>query len=79
MIHPSRYITSLYQPTHMQPPMCLQYIVMALAARVSVEYKELAEPFYRRARHYIEADEMRVRISTASVNFVDQAADGRHE
>lgn len=62
MIHPSRYLTSLYQPPHMQPPMCLQYIVMALAARVSTEYKELAEPFYRRARYYIEADEMKVGI-----------------
>lgn len=60
MVHASRYITSLYQPPHMQPPMCLQYIIMALAAEASVAYKELADPFYRRSRYYIEADEMKV-------------------
>jgi hypothetical protein len=40
--------------------MCLQYIIMALAAGASVAYKELADPFYRRSRYYIEADEMKV-------------------
>ncbi|KAF4120749.1 Fungal trans [Geosmithia morbida] len=58
MVHPGRYLTSLYQPPHMRPPMCLQYIIMAGAANVSVEHKSLAEPFYRRSRRYIEADEM---------------------
>ncbi|KFH46578.1 Lactose regulatory protein-like protein [Hapsidospora chrysogenum ATCC 11550] len=59
MVHPSRYLASLYQPPHMQPPMCLQYIIMALAAGAAVAYKELADPFYRRSRYYIEADEMK--------------------
>ncbi|CAJ0547174.1 Ff.00g018010.m01.CDS01 [Fusarium sp. VM40] len=58
-IHPSRYLASLYLPPHMQPPMCLQYIVMARAALVSPPHKHLADPFYRRARHYLEADEQR--------------------
>ncbi|KAF4951549.1 hypothetical protein FSARC_12880 [Fusarium sarcochroum] len=58
-IHPSRYLASLYLPPHMQPPMCLQYIVMARAALVSPPHKHLAEPFYRRARNYLEADEQK--------------------
>ncbi|KAM0190680.1 hypothetical protein ACHAPI_009206 [Fusarium lateritium] len=43
----------------MQPPMCLQYIVMARAALISPPHKHLADPFYRRARYYLEADEQR--------------------
>ncbi|KAF5008887.1 hypothetical protein FDECE_4861 [Fusarium decemcellulare] len=58
-IHPSRYLASLYLPPHMQPPMCLQYIVMALAASTSPSHKQLAQPFYRRARYYLEADELK--------------------
>ncbi|CAH0051834.1 unnamed protein product [Clonostachys solani] len=56
ILHPVRYRASLYQPPHMQPPMCLQYTVMTLAANVSSSY--IAEPFYRRARKYLETDEM---------------------
>ncbi|KAF4446691.1 hypothetical protein F53441_9733 [Fusarium austroafricanum] len=59
-IHPARYLASLYLPPHMQPPMCLQYIVMARAALVSPPHKYLADPFYRRARYYLEADEQKV-------------------
>ncbi|KAI1038662.1 hypothetical protein LB505_011341 [Fusarium chuoi] len=58
-IHPSRYLASLYLPPHMQPPMCLQYIIMARAALVSPPHKHLADPFYRRARYYLEADEQK--------------------
>ena len=60
MLHPCRYIASLYLPSHMQPPMCLQYIVMALGAMLSPQHAELAQPFYQRARHYVEVDEMTV-------------------
>lgn len=60
MLHPSRYLASLYLPTHMQPPMCLQYAVMALSASLSPAYSSLAQAFYRRARYYLEQDEMRV-------------------
>ncbi|KAF4495855.1 Zn(II)2Cys6 transcriptional activator [Fusarium agapanthi] len=58
-IHPSRYLASLYLPPHMQPPMCLQYIIMARAALVSPPHKHLADPLYRRARYYLEADEQK--------------------
>ncbi|KAF7548714.1 hypothetical protein G7Z17_g6872 [Cylindrodendrum hubeiense] len=59
MLHPSRYLASLYLPPHMQPPMCLQYAVMAIAAKVCPTYNHLANAFYRRARYYFEADEMK--------------------
>lgn len=63
IINQDRYIASLYMPPHMQPPMCLQYILMAQAATISPVHKQLAEPFYRRARRYAEEDEMKVRLS----------------
>ncbi|KAK0369145.1 binuclear zinc transcription factor [Colletotrichum limetticola] len=59
MLHPTRYTMSLYLPPHMQPPMCLQYIVMASGAEVAKTHRQLAMPFYHRAKAYVEADEMR--------------------
>ncbi|KAF4981973.1 hypothetical protein FZEAL_2319 [Fusarium zealandicum] len=59
LLHPSRYLASLYLPSHMQPPMCLQYMVLALAATASPPHKQLSQPFYRRARQYLEADELK--------------------
>ncbi|KAK3393442.1 binuclear zinc transcription factor [Podospora didyma] len=59
MLHRTRYTASLFLPPHMNPPMCLQYIVMALAASTDETYRHLATPFYQRARAYAEADEMR--------------------
>jgi hypothetical protein len=61
MIHGERYIASLYRPAHMQPPMCLQYSILAAGASASPTYKHMAETFYVRARQYIQADEMKVR------------------
>ncbi|KAF4499648.1 Zn(II)2Cys6 transcriptional activator [Fusarium agapanthi] len=59
MIHGERYIASLYRPAHMQPPMCLQYAILAAGASASPAYKHMAEAFYVRARQYIQADEMK--------------------
>ncbi|KAI6758556.1 hypothetical protein HG530_010796 [Fusarium avenaceum] len=59
MIHGERYIASLYRPAHMQPPMCLQYSILAAGASASPAYKHMAETFYVRARQYIQADEMK--------------------
>jgi hypothetical protein len=64
MIHRERYIASLYRPAHMQPPMCLQYSILAAGASASPTYKHMAETFYVRARQYIQADEMKVRGSS---------------
>ncbi len=70
-MHSVRYIGSLYQPPHMQPPMCLQYIVMAHAAAASPAYQNLAEPFYRRSRNYMEADEMKVSLGAHLTHLAD--------
>ncbi|KAF5983051.1 Zn(II)2Cys6 transcription factor [Fusarium bulbicola] len=59
MIHGERYVASLYRPAHMQPPMCLQYAILAAGASASPTYKPMAEAFYVRARQYIQADEMK--------------------
>ncbi|KAH8660168.1 fungal-specific transcription factor domain-containing protein [Xylariales sp. PMI_506] len=59
MHNPALYMASLHRPVHMQPPMCLQYIILALAANLSPEYEALELPFYHRARNYIHSDEMK--------------------
>ncbi|KAK3320316.1 binuclear zinc transcription factor [Cercophora scortea] len=59
ILHPSRFRVSLYLPPHLSPPMCLQYVVMALGAEADDSYRHLAMPFYQRARTYAESDEMR--------------------
>lgn len=40
--------------------MCLQYGIWAYSASGHPKYDQYAEAFYKRARQYIEADEMRV-------------------
>jgi hypothetical protein len=51
----------MYGGPYMQPPMCLQYIIWAMAAHIHDKYKAYADIFYRRARLYFEKDEMKVR------------------
>jgi hypothetical protein len=58
MLHPFKFTSALYLPPHMRPPMCLQYIVMSLGALESPLHRHLAIPFYRRARNYMEFDEV---------------------
>ncbi|KAH7021925.1 fungal-specific transcription factor domain-containing protein [Ilyonectria destructans] len=59
MIHGERYVASLYKPAHMQPPMCLQYAILAAGASASYTCRHLADAFYGRARQYIQTDEMK--------------------
>ncbi|KAB5543150.1 hypothetical protein GE09DRAFT_968709 [Coniochaeta sp. 2T2.1] len=59
MLHQATYTAGLRLPPHMRPVMCLQYIVMASAAATSDKHRHLSEPFYRRARVYAEADELK--------------------
>ncbi|KAH7142050.1 fungal-specific transcription factor domain-containing protein [Dactylonectria macrodidyma] len=59
MIHQQRYVASLYRPAHMQPPMCLQYAILAAGASASSMYRHFADAFYGRARQYIQTDEMK--------------------
>ncbi|KAF4998665.1 hypothetical protein FGRMN_2991 [Fusarium graminum] len=63
MIHGERYIASLYRPAHMQPPMCLQYSILAAGASASPVHRHMAEAFYVRARQYIQADEMKISLA----------------
>ena len=60
MLHPTRYKASVHLPQHMQPPMCLQYAVMALAAGTKDRYSHITMAFYQRAKQYAESDEMKV-------------------
>ncbi|CAI4214294.1 unnamed protein product [Parascedosporium putredinis] len=59
MIHKARYLTSMNFPAHMRPPMCLQYIIMAIAAGATDTHAAHATALYQRARAYAEADEMK--------------------
>ncbi|WQF85222.1 hypothetical protein CDEST_10236 [Colletotrichum destructivum] len=65
MIHRTRYIMSLSLPSHMRPPMCLQYIVMAWGAEIGNTHRSLAIPFYNRARAYAQADEVNASLRVA--------------
>ncbi|KAI8289474.1 hypothetical protein KNSL1_002392 [Colletotrichum chrysophilum] len=59
IIHPGRYFQSFYSAPHKRPPMCLQYAVWAMASNGHEKYSQYHEIFYKRARQYADADEMR--------------------
>ncbi|GAO14064.1 uncharacterized protein UV8b_06463 [Ustilaginoidea virens] len=59
VVHSGRYYQSLYAGPLRKPPMSLQYAMWALAASGHAKYDRFAHVFYTRARHYIEADEMK--------------------
>ncbi|KAH8659039.1 fungal-specific transcription factor domain-containing protein [Ilyonectria robusta] len=64
MLHRQRFIASLDLPTHMQPPLFLQYTIMALAAASSDTYRHLSLPFYQRAKAYANGDDIENRCVT---------------
>ncbi|KAL2752749.1 hypothetical protein ACRALDRAFT_1052542 [Sodiomyces alcalophilus JCM 7366] len=59
IVHPGRYFQSFYSVPHMRPPMCLQYAIWALASNGHEKYSRYHDVFYKRARQYADADEMR--------------------
>ncbi|KAM3437366.1 hypothetical protein NHJ13734_004688 [Beauveria thailandica] len=59
VVHSGRYLTAFYGDPLRRPAMCLQNAIWALASHGHVKYDAYSDIFYRRARHYIEADEMR--------------------
>lgn len=59
IVHQSNYMRAYYSPTHMRPPMCLQYAIWANAAKGHPIYDRYYDAFYRRARQYLEADELK--------------------
>lgn len=59
LLHRARYLGSPNVAPRAAPPICLRYAVWANAASVSPRHQNYGEVFYRRARKYLEQDEMR--------------------
>lgn len=59
IIHPGRYLQAFYSAPHKRPPMCLQYAVWSMASNGHEKYSQYHDIFYKRARQYADADEMR--------------------
>ncbi|XWX00946.1 hypothetical protein V2A60_008969 [Cordyceps javanica] len=59
VVHSGKYLSAFYGDPLRRPAMCLQNAIWALASLGHTKYDVCADIFYRRARHYIEADEMR--------------------
>ncbi|KAJ3544625.1 hypothetical protein NM208_g2950 [Fusarium decemcellulare] len=59
MIHRAHYVSSLQLDIELQPPQCLQYMIMATGASISPGDAPLTTPLYERARALAEADEMK--------------------
>uniref|UniRef100_A0A8H7N8K4 Xylanolytic transcriptional activator regulatory domain-containing protein n=1 Tax=Bionectria ochroleuca TaxID=29856 RepID=A0A8H7N8K4_BIOOC len=58
ILHPALYLQAIHGPPNKRPPMCLQYIVWATASKGNEKYDFYADAFYKRARQYINVDEM---------------------
>jgi len=59
VVHPGRYLKAFHSAPHLRPPMCLQYAIWAMAALGHETYDGSHDVFYRRARQYLDADEMK--------------------
>ncbi|KAL8672559.1 MAG: hypothetical protein Q9168_002995 [Polycauliona sp. 1 TL-2023] len=59
ILHQYRFRASMGLAPNMRPPICLRYAMWALAAKLSDRYFNHQDLFYRRARKYAEADEMK--------------------
>ncbi|KAK7593154.1 hypothetical protein V3481_004247 [Fusarium oxysporum f. sp. vasinfectum] len=57
MIHEGRYMASLSQPPAHQPPLCLQYVVMALGAYISSCSPEFVESLYQNAKAHATSED----------------------
>ena len=68
MLHQSRYMDSLHWPPATRSPLCLRYIILALAATTGDVSKDMAMLFYQRARSIAELNEVFVSyLATSSV------------
>ncbi|KAL2168814.1 hypothetical protein VTG60DRAFT_6784 [Thermothelomyces hinnuleus] len=59
LIHPGNYLRAFHSPPHMRPPMCLQYAIWSAASNGHPKYGLFHDALYRRARQYLEADELK--------------------
>jgi len=58
-VHQGRFFAAMDLAPQSRPPVCLRYAMWANAAMLSNSYARLKDHFYRRARKYLEIDEMR--------------------
>ncbi|KAJ4304032.1 hypothetical protein N0V88_001637 [Collariella sp. IMI 366227] len=56
---PCNYFRSFHSPPHMRPPLSLQYAIWTLAANGHSKYGSYHDALYRRARQYLEAEELK--------------------
>lgn len=59
IIHPGRYMQAYHSGVHLRPPMALTYAVWTMASNGHEKYSAYHDAFHRRARHYLEEDELR--------------------
>jgi len=60
LINRARYLQAFYSTApHVRPPMALQYAIWAMAANGSDKYNRYYDIFYRRARQYLDNDELK--------------------
>ncbi|KAK4106146.1 hypothetical protein N658DRAFT_563073 [Parathielavia hyrcaniae] len=59
IMHPGNYSRAFHSPPHMRPPMSLQYAIWTAAANGHPKYGCYHDALYRRARQYLEADELK--------------------
>lgn len=59
IIHPGRYMQAYHSGVHLRPPMGLTYAVWTMASNGHEKYSSYHDAFHRRARHYLEEDELR--------------------
>ncbi|KAK3322582.1 fungal-specific transcription factor domain-containing protein [Apodospora peruviana] len=58
-IHKQTYLQAYHSASYPRPPMCLQYALWTIASNIHEKYERYSDVFYRRARHYLEADELK--------------------
>ena len=59
MLQRYRYQTAMTHAPQNRPPICLRYAIWTHAASITDKYMHHQEIFYRRARKYVEMDEMK--------------------
>ncbi|ERS99756.1 hypothetical protein HMPREF1624_03120 [Sporothrix schenckii ATCC 58251] len=59
IVHKARYLKAFHSAPHLRPPMGLQYAIWAMSSQVYRKYSGFHDAFYRRARQYLENDEMK--------------------
>ncbi|GAB1320116.1 Citrinin biosynthesis transcriptional activator ctnR [Madurella fahalii] len=59
VVYRDNYLRSFHSPPHMRPPMSLQYAVWTTASNGHPKYGRYHDALYRRARHYLEAEELK--------------------